>query len=798
VNGNVAQTIAAANDGRGAEIELRGLGLGTTLTLVNGHRQPAGGTQGAFVDFSTIPLSAIDRVEILPDGASAIYGSDAIGGVVNFILRKDYIGMETSGRYSSAVGAAQETQISQLFGTTWSSGHILGGYQFYTRGDLPADDRALSAANTNFTAYGGSDFRYPNGNPGTILDSNNRPAYAIPKGQNGTNLTVSQLIPGAINYEDMVSTTDDLPRQQMQAAFFSLTQRIGDSLELSADGRIGSRRVVFSQYGQARDLTVPSTNPFYVNPFAGTDAVTVAYDFTKDLGPQIQHGTTDVYSIAVGAKGQLPGGWQIELTGTYGRQKTDSSEINLVDKTLYDAALADPGSATALNVFADGSNTNSDTLAGLRVSSVFRAVSDLGTVGIIADGELLALPAGAVKMALGADYRNEMLNGAGGESGPTASTNVAYYDVTNSRHVAAVFSEMLIPLAGESGRPSSPGHLELSLAGRYEDYSDFGHTFNPKLGLSFVAWGGIKLRGTWGTSFRAPPFNQTNLAFSPPTYFSSVVSDPKSATGQSNVLFLGGNNPNLTRETAHVWTAGLDWHPAALPDLGLSLTYFNIDYHDRISALSDSQAVLQEEALWAPIITRNPTAAQIERVCNSPFFSGDCSGVAAIVDARPRNMAVLKMRGVDADLSQSIKTGHGVFNWGVMGTYTSNDNQQLTADAPAYNFIDTVGSPLALRLRGHVSWGWRGFSTVVAVNYAGAYRDPGNTPDTVGAYTTVDLSFSYEFHDNGGWLADTQCTVGIVNVGNTSPPFVNQPTGFDSANFTLLGRMMSIAVNKRW
>ena len=117
---------------------MRGLGPGTTLTLVNGERQPGGGILGAFTDISSIPSSAIERIEILSDGASALYGSDAIGGVVNIILRKDLEGAETRARFSTASGDADETQVAQLFGTRWSRGHALLGYQYSNRDPLLA------------------------------------------------------------------------------------------------------------------------------------------------------------------------------------------------------------------------------------------------------------------------------------------------------------------------------------------------------------------------------------------------------------------------------------------------------------------------------------------------------------------------------------------------------------------------------------------------------------------------------------------------------------------------------------
>ena len=148
-----------SNPTQGTEVQLRGLGSGTTLTLINGHRQPTGGTLSAFVDISSIPSSAIERIEILPDGASAIYGSDAIGGVVNIILRKDYEGAETWVRGGSAEGDKDEVQLAQLLGHRWASGNALIGYQYTKQDSLRYGSRDYLATGGDQRRFGGSDWR---------------------------------------------------------------------------------------------------------------------------------------------------------------------------------------------------------------------------------------------------------------------------------------------------------------------------------------------------------------------------------------------------------------------------------------------------------------------------------------------------------------------------------------------------------------------------------------------------------------------------------------------------------------
>src|SRR6267142_6963315 len=154
------------NGNRGAEVQLRGLGLGTTLMLVNGHRQGASGSQGSFTDVSSIPLSAIERIEILPEGAAALYGSDAIGGIVNIILRRNFEGIEARIRGSATDSGATERSAALLLGHAGARGNVLAGFQFNDSDALQCSARAYCAANADFRRFGGTDLRSFASNPG--------------------------------------------------------------------------------------------------------------------------------------------------------------------------------------------------------------------------------------------------------------------------------------------------------------------------------------------------------------------------------------------------------------------------------------------------------------------------------------------------------------------------------------------------------------------------------------------------------------------------------------------------------
>ena len=268
------------NTSRGAEVQLRGLGAGTTLTLINGQRQATGGKYGTFTDISSIAASAVERIEILPEGASAIYGSDAIGGVVNVILRKDFDGLETRVRSGTAGGEGDEVLFSQLWGNSWSRGHALVGYQFNKRDVLPASARAYSAANGDFRRFGGRDFRTEGGNPGTMTF--NEQTYALPAGQDGANVTLAQLTAGTANHNDNVTYNVVLPEQEMHSAFLNAAYDITDDWVLSLDSRYATRSFAVSLAQFPLDLDIPASNAFNR---MGSE-VMVSYDVTRDVGPQ--------------------------------------------------------------------------------------------------------------------------------------------------------------------------------------------------------------------------------------------------------------------------------------------------------------------------------------------------------------------------------------------------------------------------------------------------------------------------------------------------------------------------------
>lgn len=217
------------NFNRAASVNLRGLGPGATLVLINGRRQPFAGLDAEFVDISNIPWAAVDRIEVLPDGASASYGSDAVAGVVNIITREDFAGTETQARLGFTSRGAAETTVSQLLGSSWETGRLFFTYQYSDRKALAAADRSYTA-DSDKTALGGSNFSSVSSSPGNFLDPLTlQPLFAIPDGQDGRNLTVDQLLPDVVNYSNRFENYDVIPERRMHSGFLQGSQRLGSS-----------------------------------------------------------------------------------------------------------------------------------------------------------------------------------------------------------------------------------------------------------------------------------------------------------------------------------------------------------------------------------------------------------------------------------------------------------------------------------------------------------------------------------------------------------------------------------------
>lgn len=791
----------------GSSINLRGLGPSSTLVLVDGLRPPLGGTGGVFADISLIPMSAVERLEILTDGASAIYGADAVAGVVNVRLRNRFDGAETMMRAGTADGDMSEVQFGQLLGKSWSGGHLVLAYQFSERGALAAAKRPY--AREDLRAFGGADYRSLYGVPGTITAANGQ-VFGIPAGQDGTTLTAGDLLPGEQNRRDNRALSDLLPRQRVHSLYAGGEIAITDGLTLRANVLAAERSYRMTGNSEfLRRVRVPATSVYYVDPVGTGQPVSVNYSFVNDLGPQINTGRVRAISASAGLEQQL-GAWRVQITGAYGKQKGRANTLNVVNSARLAAALADPDPATAFNIFGDGTANNPATIDRIRGSYRTIDTFDNWSAALRADGPLFRLPAGDVRLAMGAEYRREAYDYFTILDLSSAMPIAAPFSgLPGPRHVTSIYGELLVPVFGEDNRAPGLYRLELSLAGRVEDYNQFGRTANPKLGLRWEPVRGIAVRGSFGTSFRAPRFDEL-LGSSLSSFRALRVSDPASPTGTSNVVGLFGYAPDIGPEKATSWTAGVDIVPPSLPGLKASLTYYDVDYKDRIGSVSeDYLRFLANRDLFGGVITDNPALDLVQSYFAMPGFInplGIAPGeIVAIIDGRTRNLSAEHQRGIDFELGYAPELAGGTLDLGLAGTHIFSIKRQLTEGARRTEVAGLYASPVKWRLRGRMGWSKGGFSANAFVNYTDGYKNQLITPATrVPAWTTVDLTFAQAIgagaSESGRGL---HLALGLVNLFDRDPPFAEVPSfssalGYDPEKANPLGRMISLQATIRW
>jgi iron complex outermembrane receptor protein len=790
---------ANTNSGLGSGINLRGLGARSTLVLIDGRRLAPGGSQAQFTDVEAIPLSAVDRIDILPDGASALYGADAVGGVVNFVMRDNFSGAQTLARYGSGTGSQLgETQFAQTLGKHWDSGKGMLSLEFYRREALPTSARAY--ATSDLTPFGGSNFDTFLSNPGTLRVGTT--TYAIPKGQNGTHLTAADLVAGTENLQNMYKDADLLPSQRRLSLYGSGKQEISDHVSAFGDVLLSHREAKIRTGGVPIALTVPNTNPFYVNPTGGTGPVTVDYNFLNDLGPQSADAKVDTADVTAGLELDAGDSWRVNLYGNFAREREHQLGGGLVNYPALSAALADPNPATAFNPFGDGSNTNPATIKVIATDSRFTMDSQFRSADLSADGPVAHLPGGAVKLAIGAEQREQLFSTA---YPATIVAPASREDL--SRHSTAAFGELTVPIFGRDNGGMGYRRLQLSFAGRYEHYSDFGAAATPKLGITWSPVEEIGFRGTWGRSISVPTLADLDQTHN--TVQSFKLADASSPTGTTNTLIRLGQNALLTVEHAKSWTTGLDFIPnTRIPGLSLSLTYFDINFRNRIATPTFNANILNDPS-FAGLVTRNPSASVVSTACSGGAYQrgtlADClqSSPGAVLDLRAQNLQSVRTRGIDFTSTYARYAAYGTLKLGVEGTYLFAFTQQEGPNSPPAQLLNTQSNPINLKMRGTISWQRKRFGATTGINFQNHYRDTASQPNrTVSSFTTVDAQLRYELGSyDSGWLQNTRIELNAINLFNVNPPFLNNQLvgiGYDQENADPYGRLLSLQIRKTW
>lgn len=779
-------TQGSYNSQQGNAINLRGLGQQATLTLVDGHRLVATGAASNFTEANQVPIAALARIEVILDGASAVYGSDAVAGVVNYVLRKDFDGLEVSSRLTNQSGGF-EIAPSVTAGKTWSdlgglgSGNILISFEHTRRNPyLAGKNRFLR---DDATSLGGPDGRI-NGTtavlagPGNIYVQNADGSqnalipragaytyYGLPQGSN-VGLSAGQLLVNQPNLADASDYSDYTGRLNRNQVSVYGNQQLGPSLEAFIQGTYSYRHtysrsvnslvqnVTLSPYLYDSTGNVTTTaNLYYISGIPGVAANTplnVQYSAIKDVGSGNFDNRSKTYSITSGLRAKLPYRWNAELYYTYGRDKAcnycqSGTNVNAT-------ALQYQINIGAINPLSSVSLTDAQ-IATFTGDNIQSSGNGIDNAVLKFDGPLFALPAGELKMAFGGE-RNKMfnynINGANRNN-----DNATVFDTDKaksriSRTIWSAFGELYIPIISDDMDVPLIQNLTFDGAVRYDHYSDVGSTTNPKFGGTWVVNDKLSLRGSWGKSFRAPSLPDVNLySFSAGIIFPSSNNDPRVTNGflnlpaagltLANLAYIWGSNPELKPEKATTWSAGgtLD-----LGDVKFDATYYKIKYTDRITgpnSLASYQAGLYPDyAGYSQFIIpiNNPSTCSnsdtstadpaLQQYLGRTILYGNltnyCS-INVIADGRNTNLAATKQDGIDATLSYDHRFGDLAVNASLAINWTISNKEQVV-DGGA--FIDRLGyynSPVEWRGRAAFGAMYRNVNANLFVNYTGSYKN---------------------------------------------------------------------------
>jgi iron complex outermembrane recepter protein len=784
-----------ANSGFGVGVNLRGLDARATLVLLNGRRVAASGSDGSFGDVLNIPSSAIDRVEILPDSASAMYGTDAVAGVVNYKMKDGSAGTETQANFGTVTsGHQQNYRISQTFGRKWSSGNFFAAVEAGGRDALAAADRPQAHSDLR---PGGPNLDTPFSNPATLVTG--RGTVAIPRGQNGSGFNPNGLVPVGVNLSDQYEDVDITPRQKYHGLFATAAQELGELVTVSGALSWTERVARERRGGQRLAFAVPGSNAFLERSAAAAAPYTVEYNFGKDFGPQRTQVDVHTLNAAMSIEAPLPMKWKLTSFAADVRETEYQRTSGVVALAALPSALADSDPKSAFDPFGDGSFTNSDTLASMESHPSFAMRSELHDLGAMAEGPIGSFPAGSARVAVGLEYLDQFFRTEFSDQ-----EAASYVGNDLRRRAEAAFVEWKIPLFGPPNSRVGLRALAVSAAARYEHYSDFAHAWAPRVGADWSPMDGLKLRGMWARASRAPTLGDLNESGN----VSFRTELPSSVGGSSKVLVWSGNNADLSAETAVTRTAGIAYSTSSLPVFRADVRYFNTSFTHRIQSAVFSQDLLTNPQ-FEERVTANPGTALRQRICGSTLFAGsaqsDCllAEIDDVVDIRSRNVASVRTDGLDFGMSLDDDESPHKFGVTVTGTYILDFGQQLTAHASTVSLLNTQNHPINLQMSGTVRWENRNVFAAVKIRHSNSYRDTASEPARpIASWTTIDAQCVFRLHSSvGGWLDNIDLRVGVENVFDRPPPFlVNRVAalGYDQENGDLTGRVISVGIRKKW
>lgn len=827
-------TTLTSSGGRAAGVNLRGLGNNATLVLFDGRRVVPQGGNAQVSDPNLVPFSAIERVEVVTDGASAIYGSDAVAGVVNYILRRNYDGAEISTRYVNTL--YDQYAIDGVFGRTWSGGSLLVSGAYDTNDSVGRDARDYMLQ--DLRPFGGNDNRFVGTTVfpdavGALIIGNT--VYGLPE-TNGVKPTAAQVL-ARRNSPDLYDSShlyDFYTARERYAFLMKARQEIAPGVDVGYTG-IYNLRTNESRAGDGFErvaITVRPTSPYYIAGLpAGNQTVVYNYSLNNPGTSRSQDNKEETFNHSVDLTAQLPWDYRFSALASYG--KTDSCNVCQPQVNTTRASVIANDLTSGFNPYQTGRQAAADALVGGFIQQYDTVLFD--SVAKI-DGALFSLPAGDVRVAVGAEYSRYKLYLKAQNTLNLTNTYQTSRFTKSDRDVKSAFAEIFVPIVSDANPLPFMQSLDLSAAIRYDEYSDAGDTTNPKIGLTWKVNDELLFRGSWGTSFRAPTLieanpatvGQTNRVFVSNGAGDSSIPITNVATGQSAVLSRTGNTAGLRPESAEIWSMGAEYSPNFVPDLRLSLTYYSVGYVDRIENLPNQTLILaspqnlelyRDFFITAPqpttcvngnYATYNPAYIPWLTDPNavySPSTINDCSLVGIIAGGR-LNLGDVRQSGLDFSANYRQETSWGDFRFSGSFSKILNLEKSVVAGGPLFDALDTYGFQVSERGRLGVNFNRGGFDANLSANFVGSYLNNATItvagvkiPDTeVPSWTTLDAGLAYEF-DGGlaGALDGVRASMSIQNLTDEEPPIVlSGSTAVDLGNHNPFGRIWTFELSKRF
>ena len=737
-------------------LNLRGLGPRATLVLLNGQRQVSVSEPGGFdsfsVDISTlVPTVLVSRIDVLKDGASALYGSDAVAGVANFITRKDIDGIVLDGAAGMLDAKGRKNgHVGMGYGAHTDTTTVIGGVelshqdQIYVRDVFNDPARIAKFGQTSAFA-----------NPGTYFVGG--VAYADPlcgDSSLGSGTVPGLLVSGKCRQDltlnrGMVAETDKV------LGYFSVDHDLSDNLTLNAE--IGASHVSMHRSNSvgypinSTTIVVPASNPG--NPFGADAIANLRWGSAVDDNHAMTDTESNTYRGKIGVDGKLGKDWNYTLSVSEGVNESAAINGGYPSVSRLEAALNCKGGTSGdecYNPFASAylaapgsALANPQSLVDwITVARMDDTRYSLRTYDALTTGTLLNLWNGRpLKLAVGLQRREEKAEMT--NDFESKSTDVGFggaaTDYSVKRSVNAAFTELRIPLAAT---------FELDAAGRFEKSDPGVGTFNPKLGFNWSPTSEFSVAGSIGHSERAPGL----LQYTGGSGLTNINYDPITKNAQNGVSVTTLPSTGLKPESSVNSNLGVIWnHPTSIGDFNVNLDYFTIDFRKLITGVDTNALVLANPN--DPAITRDPVTGQIQMITVPGFY----------------NSNELKLAGLDFNLRYGTKVGmakvFAAYDGTLMHTY------KFRSGATTSNFLGTYDTAVAPvpRLASRLSVGASAYGTDVTLtdNYKSKLRETsfgltGITEEK--SYTTYDLAISHSFSK------DTIVNVGVLNLLNKLPP----------------------------